>query len=376
MSADRTRVVYLVHSLSVGGAEDLLLNLVRHLPSRFEPMVCCINSAGPIGEEVRGTGTPISVLALTPGWRRPWHLAGLRRYLRDVKPAIVHTFLLTASLYGRLAAMLERVPIVIGTEVNIYERKRPHHVLAERLLMNGTDRVIVSARSVRDFYVRQLNADPSKVDVIYNAVDWAILASGETPGARERVRAELGLEPGARVAGVSARLTEQKGHRFLFDALASPALADVRLVIMGDGPLRGELQALAQQLGIASRVIFLGVRRDVGDLLAALDVFVMPSLWEGLPLALILAMGAGLPVVATAVAGVPELVTDGETGWLVPPGEPVALSRTLADVLADRERAKSVGAAAKQWVRPRFGVDEYVAAVVALYDRLLMARAA
>jgi len=103
---------------------------------------------------------------------------------------------------------------------------------------------------------------------------------------------------------------------------------------------------------------------------------VMPSLWEGLPLALILAMGAGLPVVATAVAGVPELVTDAETGWLVPPADPTALARALAAVLADREHAKSVGAAAKQWVRPRFGVDEYVAAVAALYDRLLMARAA
>jgi len=376
MSTGQTRVVYLVHSLSVGGAEDMLLNLVRHLPSRFEPMVCCINNAGPIGEEVRRTGRPISVLELTPGWRRPWHFAGLRRYLRDVKPAIVHTFLLTASLYGRLAAMLERVPIVIGTEVNIYERKRPHHVLAERLLMTGTDRVIVSARSVRDFYVRQLNADPSKVDVIYNAVDWKILEPGEAAGVRERVRAELGLDGSVKVAGVSARLTEQKGHRFLFEALASPALADVRLVIMGDGPLRDELQALAQRLGIASRVIFLGVRRDVGDLLAALDVFVMPSLWEGLPLALILAMGAGLPVVATAVAGVPELVTDAETGWLVPPADPAALARALAAVLADREHAKSVGAAAKQWVRPRFGVDEYVAAVAALYDRLLMARAA
>jgi glycosyltransferase involved in cell wall biosynthesis len=272
--------------------------------------------------------------------------------------------------------MLERVPVVIGTEVNIYERKRPHHVLAERLLMNRTDRVIVSARSVREFYLRQIHADPSKVDVIYNAVDWKILHAGERDGARERARAEIGLDAGSRVVGVSARLTEQKGHRFLLEALASPMLADVHLVVMGDGPLREELSAMARGLGIASRVTFLGVRRDVGDLMAALDVFVMPSLWEGLPLALVLAMGAGLPVVATTVAGIPEVVTDGETGWLVPPGDSAALARALAAVLGDRARATSVGAAAKQWVRPRFGVDEYVAAVAALYDRLLMARAA
>jgi glycosyltransferase involved in cell wall biosynthesis len=355
----------------------MVLNLVRHLPSRFEPMVCCINSAGPMGEEIQRTGTPVSVLGLTPGWRHPWHLAGLRRYLREMRPSIAHTFLLTASLYGRLAAVLERVPIVIGTEVNIYERKRPHHVIAERLLMNRTDRVIVSARSVREFYVGQIHADPSKVDVIYNAVDWDVLRTAEAAsGTRERVRAAIGLDAGVKVAGVIARLTEQKGHRVLFEALASPELVNVRLLVVGDGPLRDELRATAERLGIGSRVIFLGARRDLGDLLAALDVFVMPSFWEGLPLSLILAMGAGLPVVATAVAGIPEVVTDGETGWLVPPGDASALAATLVAVLGDRERAKSVGAAARRYVRPRFGVDEYVAAVAALYDRLLMARAA
>jgi glycosyltransferase involved in cell wall biosynthesis len=375
-ASSRVRVVYMVHTLAVGGAEEMVLNLVRHLPPRFEPMVCCINSAGPIGEEIRGTGTPVSVLGLTPGLRRPWHLAGLRRYLRYEKPAIVHTFLLTASLYGRLAAALEGVPIVIGTEVNIYERKRSHHVLAERLLMNVTDRVIVSARSVREFYVQQVHADPSKVDVIYNAVDWSMLQPAESAATRGRMRAALGLAPDAKVAGVIARLTEQKGHRFLLEALAGPSLEDVRLLVVGDGPLRGELRAEAERLGIASRVMFLGARRDLGDLLAALDVFVMPSLWEGLPLSLILAMGAGLPVVATGVAGIPEVVTDGQTGWLVPPADSAALTRALAVTFGDQARAIQIGRAARQWVRPRFGVGEYVDAVTALYDRLLTQRAA
>jgi hypothetical protein len=98
----------MAHAFAVGGAEEMVLNLVQHLPERFEPVVCCINQAGPIGEEIRKTGTPVAVLGLTPGLRHPWHVAGIRRYLRETKPAIVHTFLLTASLYGRLAAILER----------------------------------------------------------------------------------------------------------------------------------------------------------------------------------------------------------------------------------------------------------------------------
>jgi glycosyltransferase involved in cell wall biosynthesis len=371
---DRIRVVYVAHTFAVGGAEEMVLNLVRHLPRRFKPLVCCINSAGPIGEEIRSTGTPVAVLGLTPGLRHPWHVGGVRRYMRDVRPAIVHTFLLTASLYGRLAAMLEHVPIVIGTEVNIYERKRPHHIVAERLLMKRTDRVIVSARSVRDFYVAQVHADPAKIDVIYNAVDWSVLQHAESPGTRERVRASLGLGADMPVAGVIARLTEQKGHRFLFEALAAPPLAGVRLLVVGDGELREPLRAEAERLGIADRVMFLGARRDLGDLLAALDVFVMPSLWEGLPLSLILAMGAALPVVATAVAGMPEVVTPGETGWLVPPADASALSRALGEAFGDGAGAAAIGKAAREWVRPRFGVDEYVNSVVSLYDQLLAER--
>ena len=364
----KIRVCYMAHAFAVGGAEEMVLNLVQHLPSRFEPVVCCINQAGPIGEEIRKTGTPVTVIGLTPGLRHPWDIAGIRRYLRETRPAIVHTFLLTASLYGRLAAILAHVPIVIGTEVNIYERKRRHHILAERMLLSRTDRVIVSANSVRDFYVDQIHADPGKIDVVYNAVDWKSITPSKS---RQEMRASLGLQPDAKVAGVIARLTEQKGHRFLLQAMTTPALADLQLLIVGDGDLREALKAEAKDLGLTSRVHFLGARRDLGDLLAAVDVFVMPSLWEGLPLSMILAMGANVPVVATEVAGIPEVVGDGRTGWLVPAGNSLALATALVDVFRDRARTASIAAAARDFVLPRFGVDGYVNSIVDLYDRLL-----
>jgi glycosyltransferase involved in cell wall biosynthesis len=370
----RIRVVYLAHAFMVGGAEEMVLNLVRHLPARFEPIVGCIHEAGPIGEEIRRTGTPVSVLGLTPGLRRLGDINGIRRYLRETRPDIVHTFLLTASLYGRPAAMLARVPVIIGTEVNIYENKRAAHAVAERLLMSITDRIIVSADSVRDFYVQQVHADPAKVEVIYNAVDFSQAQSTVT--ARE-MRASLGLPADAMVAGVIARLTEQKGHRYLFDALASnPALSAVQLVVIGGGEERGRLERDAASNGLSARVHFLGPRRDLGNLLAAMDVFVLPSLWEGLPLSLVLAMGAGLPVVATAVAGVPEVVEDGRTGLLVPPRDPVALGRALARLIADAALRARIGEDARASVLPRFGIDRYVESVAALYDRLLPREAA
>jgi len=369
-----TRVVYLVHALQVGGAEEMVLNLVRHLPERFEPMVCCIHELGPIGEEIRAQGAPITVLGLNPGLRRLWDVARIQRFLRDTQPQIVHTFLLTASLYGRLAAVLARVPILVGTEVNIYERKRAHHALVERLLMPATARVVASAESVRRFYIDQVHADPSKVDVIYNAVDWAQL---QTSKGRDEMRVSLGVPRDRPLAGVIARLTEQKGHVHLFDALArTPQLAGLDLIVVGDGELRDSLRQRVEALGLSSHVKFVGARRDLGDLLHAMDVFVLPSLWEGLPLSLVLAMGAGLPVVATTVAGVPEVVENERTGLLVPPADPMALGRALGRIVTDPRLARRLADNGRAVVLAKFGVDGYVSAVTRLYDRLLVEHAA
>ena len=374
MTSGRVRVVYLAHAFMVGGAEEMVLNLVRRLPARFEPMVCCIHELGPIGEEIRKTGTPVAALGLTPGLRRLGDIGGIRRYLRETRPQIVHTFLLTASLYGRFAAILEGVPLVIGTEVNIYEHKRLAHAMAERLLMAGTDRVVVSADSVRDFYTKQVHADPAKVEVIFNAVDFS---QGVATVSRDEMRGSLGLPAGVPVAGMIARLTEQKGHRYLFEALAStPTLSGVHLIVVGGGEQREALVADVESRGLASRVHFLGPRRDLGNLLAAMDVFVLPSLWEGLPLSMVLAMGAGVPVVSTRVAGIPEVVEDGRTGLLVAPADAAQLGIALTRMFTDPSFRARVALDARAAVLPRFGVDRYVESIVGLYDRLLAAEVA
>jgi glycosyltransferase involved in cell wall biosynthesis len=369
VSRPRARVVYLAHTLAVGGAEEMVLNLVRYLPPEFERAVVCIDKPGPIGDEVRKTGVAFHALGLQPGLRRPIDLLRLQKFIHECQPTIVHTFLLTASLYGRFAAMLARVPIVIGTEVNIYERKQPLHRMAEGWLMRQTDAVIASAGSVRDFYVDQIHADPDKVVVIYNAVDWSQL---QTTMAREAFRTEMGLPADAPVAGIIARLTEQKAHRYLFDAMAARAeLAALHLLVIGDGELGDELRRRVDALGLGGRVHFAGARRDLGNILGAIDMFVMPSLWEGLPLSLVLAMGAGLPVIASRVAGIPEVVQDSVSGLLVEPGNATELAAAMVRVLQDGELGARLGREGRAFVRPRFGVDGYIASMTALYDKLL-----
>ena len=372
MSATRPRVVFLAHTLAVGGAEEMVLNLVRHLPPRFDRAVICIDRPGPIGLEVQKSGVRFSALGLRPGLRRPADVLRLQQAIHASDPTIIHTFLLTASLYGRFAAMLADTPIVIGTEVNIYARKQRAHRVAERWLMRHTDAVIASAGSVRDFYVDQIHADPAKVEVIYNAVDWSQL---ETTMTRDEWRASIGVPAGVPAAGIIARLTEQKAHRVLFEAIASrPELQALHLIVVGDGELGDELGRRVEQLGIAGRVHFTGARRDLGDVLNAIDLFVMPSLWEGLPLSLVLAMGAGLPVIASRVAGIPEVVLDNVSGVLVAPGDVPQLARALDRVLRDDAFRRSLGNEARRFVTPRFGVDGYIASMTALYDRLIAAK--
>ena len=369
MSGGRTRVLFLSHAYMVGGAEEMVLNLVRHLPERFEPAVVSIHEAGPIGEEIARTGVPFKVLGLKPGLLRPFDVLRLRDFLIECEPAIVHTFLLTGSLYGRFAAMMAHVPVIVGTEVNIYQNKKSSHARLERWLMRRTDAVVASAASVREFYIDQVKADPSKVEVIYNAVDWSQL---QTTMSREEFRASAGVPADVTVAGIIARLTAQKAHQVLFDAIAHDAgLSKLHLLVVGDGELRAQLTARAVTLGIQGRVHFLGARRDLGNVLASIDLFAMPSYWEGLPLSMVLAMGAGLPVVASRVAGIPEVVKDGVSGLLVAPGDVADLAAALNRIVHDDTLRVLLGQEARAFVRPRFGVDGYVKSVSALYDRLL-----
>jgi glycosyltransferase involved in cell wall biosynthesis len=222
---------------------------------------------------------------------------------------------------------------------------------------------------VKSAYVRQLGIGADAVRVVYNAVNWERL---DATRSADEVRVELGIPADRTVVGVVATLQDKKGHRVLLDAVArTPGLEAAWLMLVGDGPMRPSLEAYAAQLGITDRVTFCGTRRDLGNVLPAMDIFALPSLWEGLPLALILAMGASRPVVATRLAGIPEVVTDGESGLLVEPGDATALGAALARLCSDPSLRARLGTRARAAVRDRFGADAYSAAVIGIYEEFL-----
>jgi glycosyltransferase involved in cell wall biosynthesis len=369
------KALFLCQSLGVGGAEELILGASTALPSEgVETGVVALTRKGPIADEIAAAGVPLHLVAGRPGPRDPAAFLRLVRLLQRERPDVVHTFLITACIYGRMAAFAARVPVVLAAEQNVYRRKPKRHAMLERILARRTYRVVACCEVVARFYQQQVGVSAEKVTTIYNAVRFP-----RRPGPTDGIaaRAALDLPPDALVLGTLGRLTEQKGQRVLLRALAEldKTVPNTVLFLAGAGPLREELEADAAGLGIADQVRFLGLRRDRETLYAAMDMFVLPSHWEGLSLALVEAMGAGKAVVATNVGGNPEVVNDGQTGLLAPPDDPQALTDALTQVALDHQLRGALGEAAAADARARFSIEQHVSQLAALYRQGLAERA-
>jgi glycosyltransferase involved in cell wall biosynthesis len=213
-------------------------------------------------------------------------------------------------------------------------------------------------------------ADPSRLHTVLNGVDLDQFQPGSD---RDPVRRALGISPGARVLGTVARLSPEKDQATLLRAFRQLAreLPSAHLMLVGDGALRSELERLARDLGLAERTHFLGERRDIASLLRAMDVFCLPSLTEGTSLTLLEAMATGLPVVATAVGGNPEVVADQVSGLLVKPGEPDQLAHALLCVFQDGQWARRLGHAGREIVRQRYSMQAMVERYAGIYQQVL-----
>jgi glycosyltransferase involved in cell wall biosynthesis len=247
---------------------------------------------------------------------------------------------------------------------SLRSRRAQHRLRALSFLCH---RIVAVGEEIRDFLVDQVHLASPRVALIRNGID----LSRYRPGHRE-ARERFGLPTAQRWIGQIARLEEEKDQATLLRAFAvvRDRHPDARLVIVGDGSLRGALEDLARTLGVEPWVSFLGARSDVADLLPELDVFVLSSIREGLPLALLEAMACGVPVVATAIGNVPRVVRDGENGDLVAPADSRALAAAICRMLESPDRAESLGAAARAWVAAEYSLDATVRRYQELYDEL------
>jgi glycosyltransferase involved in cell wall biosynthesis len=358
-------ILYFITELSTGGAQVALLRLLKGLDrERYTTTVACLyNGDGAVAQEIRALGVPVFDAQMRHKADLP-ALLRLYRHIRRVRPTILHTSLFHANLPGRILGRLADVPIIICSERTMAMESEWRYLL-NRWTIGMVDRVTVVSANVRDFYTSHVDLPADKLVVIYNGVE----LPNESCSSHQEARTELGLPAGGLVIGTVSRLDPAKGVEFLIRALAR--VNDLTLVIVGDGPERGALEALASDLGVAGRIHWAGHQRGVMHLLPAFDLFVQPSLHEGMPNTVLEAMAAGLPVVATAVGGTPEAVVDGLTGLLIPPRDPDALAETIAALLRDPDLRREMGRAGRERVAEHFGMARMVEQTERLYTQLL-----
>jgi len=343
----------------------------RFDPARFSVSLVGLKHKEPASDLLEEQGIPVAHLGR--GRFDPRILSDLVSLVRAQDTKILHVHGYAAADFGRLAARATNTALVLH-EHFADPRMPGYQGLADRLLAGLTDRAIAVSGSTRDFLVRERRVPAERVRVIWNGAPLAEFG----PVSREvaaATRAAVGLPRDALVVGSIGRLNEQKGHRYLLEA--APALLardpDARFLIVGDGDLSAPLRQQAQDLGIGESVVFTGHRSDVRELLGAIDVVCMPSLYEGTPLALFEAMAAGRAIVASAVDGCAEILLDGKTGLLVPPRDPAALSQALDRVLAGPALRGTLGAAARVASR-EYDIDRTVRRIEALYGEVLAER--
>ena len=377
MTVQRIGVLEVLASGALGGAAAHVRALALKLDAqRFEVHVAC-SDEGPLLPDLAAAGVAIHPLSITGGFD-PRAIAHLARIVRRTGIEIVHAHGTTAGLAGMAAARIARVASLYtvhgwachpssGPLVSGLAR------IAERQITHLADAVICVSHGDLSEGFRQSLVNPARSRVIADGVDPAVF---DASSRREEKRRELGLGPSSKAIGVIGRLTRQKGQRILL-AAAPGILArhpEAIIILVGAGEDRIALSAQAARLGLADKVVFAGIRRDIPDVMAALDAFVLPSYWEAMPLALLEAMAAARPVIATTVHGSAEVVIDNETGLLVPPGDPPALAAAICRVLGDRTLATRLGQAARLEIRQRFDVHETVQAIGSLYEALVAGR--
>lgn len=294
----------------------------------------------------------------------------LYRLFRREKYDLVHTHLIHADLYGTLAAKLARVPLVMSTKHNEDTFRYNSFLNFLNRTINGqVDHAIAISESLKRFTVEKEGVNQTKITRIYYGLNPDSLLQDKPDYS---VRREFSIGVSDPLVGVIGRLTVQKGHRYLLEAFSKvvSAVPSAHLLVVGDGPLRRGSEDLAERLGMASRVIFTGWRDDVQRILRALDVVVMPSLWEGFGLVLLEAMAAAKPIVASRVGAIPEIVIDGETGLLVPPKDVKALAQGIVTLIHNPEMAYEFGERGRDRLARKFSTQKMVERTQQVYESL------
>lgn len=374
------RLLWLIDSLTAGGAEALTVPFARAAAAGagVELEVVYLKSLGgnPFEAELRAAGVPVTGL----GARNLRDLRAFRRLLRLLRERrvdLVHAHLAYATIWALLAGRLLRRPVVATLHVRpprapAWSREGIRRRLLVALANRWAARVVAVSEAVRRAWVEEAGLAPARAVVVHNGVDLDVAADR---GGAEAARRDLGVPAGAPLVLTVSVLRPGKGIEVLLDALPAVLARQpgARFAVVGDGPARSELERRGAAAGarVAAALSWTGFRHDVPALLAAADLLVLPSLDDAFPTVLLEAMAAGLPVVATRAGGIPEIVEEGVTGILVPPGDPAPLADAVATLLADPDRRRRLGAAGRRRAEERFSTAAWLGRLERLYGEVV-----
>jgi len=382
-----TKVLHPITRLIIGGAQENTMLTAQLLDkAQWDVEIVAGPQTGSEGSLIEAVQERGISLILEPTMVRELNpikdllaLIRLTQLMRRGRYTIVHTHSSKAGILGRWAAKFAGVPIIVHTVHGWAHHERQHpllrayYILLEKLTLPITDQMIAVTSKDIDKGLRDGIGKSTNYLIIRSGIELERFGHPQVP--REATRAAWGIPQEATVVGSVTRLSPQKAPLDFVQAAALVArdYPDTYFVMVGDGPLRQEVEALATQLGIADRLVLTGLRRDVPELLAAFDLFALSSLWEGLPRVLPQAMATSLPIVATACDGSAEAIEEGVNGFLVPPGEPAVLAQRLCQLIAQPRLAQQMGAAGYARVQ-EFSDRGMVSAIANLYTKLLAAK--
>ena len=374
----RPRVLHLITSFDIGGTERQAAELVNRLnDERFDVRLAVLHKRGALLDQVASRFTDIKSFPLTCFYNigAGRQLLKLRSLLVNERISILHAHDFYSGILGAAAARLTKTK-VIAAQRHLRLSDRAIHEWGSRIIHKLSHRLIVNSEAIRDHILSENRIQRNKIIVIRNGLNATENLRVLREQQRQSLCLELGLDinaPDLALVGSVARLQPVKGHRYLIDAAAQilQSHRGAHFVLVGDGDLRNEIIAQANRLQIAERVHLLGDRKDASKIVAAFDVAVLASLHEGLPNAVMEAMVAGVPVVATAVGGVKELIENGETGFLAPPANAEELAQKISFILSHREPAQFLAIRGRHSIVERFGMERMVESVEQLYEEVL-----
>ena len=350
----KIKIFIVIDHLGAGGAQRQIIEFLKHVHrDNFDIAIVNLDRAyATVANEIEALGFRIIGIQHR-GFFNPGTLFSLIKLFRAEKPDIVHTYLFTADCYGRLAAKLAGIKVIICAIRADDVWKKWHHILADRILTKFTDVITVNAEGLKRYLTEVEKIDLAKIRTIYNGIDLRRFDHGLLT---MDYRRSLGVQSNELVVGMVGRMSEQKDYKTFLEAakIVVGQAPNVRFILVGEGPLKTSLSLIVNSLLLNDKVIFTGHRKDADSLISVFDVGVLSSHYEGCPNVILEYMACSKPVVASDVGGCKELVIDGVTGFMVSPKSPEALAKKLIGLLKDKELRQRMGTAGRKRVEENF----------------------